>query len=72
MYQANTDPRNNRCAIPLFGLSDRCVSPAATNPKTVTTPLPTVIARDVGDRRRLASTNGSNVHATNVTMLTIA
>ena len=72
MYQANTDPRKTRCAIPLLGASDRAVSPAVTKPTAVATPLPMVIARQVGDRRLLASTKGSSVQVTNVTMLAIA
>ena len=71
MYQAKTDPRKTRCAIPLLGSSDRSVSPATTKPTAIATPLATVIARDAGDRRCMASTRGSNVQATNVTMLAI-
>ena len=72
MYQAKTDPRNTCCAMPLLGASDRSVSPAATKPAAVVTALPMVIARELGDRRFLASTKGSSVQITNVTMLAIA
>ena len=57
---------------PLVGIVGSVGQSRRNEPKAVTTPLPMVIARDVEDRRRLTSTNGSAVHVMNVTMLTIA